>query len=75
MIEPTAIFWFVEGKMIWDFEDVEFGDKDEYVNQPYSHFEMWDKRACKGLKGDFPTYPWGRVIYNNFAKNYKNFQR
>lgn len=71
MVTKTGIFWFVDGEMVWDFEDIEHTEDDVYINYPYSHFEMWDKLKRKGMVGDFAKYPRGRVIYDNISEKYK----
>lgn len=73
MVVKVGIFWFANGKLISDFKEVEYSEGGQYVNYPYSHFDMWDKLKPYGEKGDFATYPRGRVLYDSFGKEMKIF--
>lgn len=67
MIIKTGIFWFVRGEMIADRVNYAFEEQEEkdFIDYPYSHFEMWDKLSNKRFPyADFAAYPRGRLLFD-----------
>ena len=67
MIIKTGIFWFVRGEMFADRYDynIENHAQKDFIDYPYSHFDMWEKLSKNRLIGaDFATYPRGRLLFD-----------
>ena len=54
----------------YDYDMEDFSQKD-FIDYPYSHFDMWDKLSRnRFLSADFATFPRGRLLYCVKEKRY-----
>ena len=66
-----ALFFFADGELLFhgcSLENAEnYGD---FLNYPFSHFEIWEKNYRHKYFVDFDFYPRGRVVYRKTDDTY-----
>ena len=66
-----ALLFFANGELL--FHGCTLAEGEEYgnfINYPYSHFEIWEKNHRSKYNVDFDYYPRGRVIYRKTDDTY-----
>ena len=66
-----ALFFYVNGTFLFHGCSLEEGEAyGNFINYPYSHFEIWEKNYRSEYDVDFDYFPRGRIIYRKTDDTY-----
>ncbi len=70
-ITGPSVFFFVDGTFLFHECTIESGEEyGQFVNYPYSHYDIWHRNYESKYLVDFDYYPRGRVVYRKSDNTY-----